>query len=163
MRDIKFRVWDKENKVFIWDIRLNFVKDASTILIWTKTSQGFDRGFVAGESAELMQYTGLKSKSGVEIFEGDILKVEEFEEQIFEVRWGGVGWVLFSKLFKKFGLPDGDTCSEYNTKGYTNKSEIIGNIWQNPDLLSSSTKQRISDMKKATIKKWKIVDILKSR
>ena len=39
---------------------------------------------------------------------------------------------LFGNLYKKFGFPKGDDCGEFNTKGYTNKSEVIGNIYENP-------------------------------
>jgi uncharacterized phage protein (TIGR01671 family) len=81
----------------------------------------------------LMQYTGLKDKNGKEIYEGDILRWRDSRE--LEIRWGSVGWVFYSDLFRSWNRPDGDTCNEYNTYGYLQHSEIIGNIYENPELL----------------------------
>lgn len=86
------------------------------------------------EDFELNQYTGLTDKNGKEIYEGDVLL---WNERKLEVRWGNAGWGLHSDLFKSFGHPNGDTCNPYNTPGYTPKSEIIGNIYENPELLDS--------------------------
>lgn len=69
----------------------------------------------------LMQFTGLKDKNGKEIWEGDIVK-HEFGGTIYEVGWNQV-WGHFTPFnFDGF-------------KYHPNNFEVIGNIYENGDLL----------------------------
>jgi len=73
----------------------------------------------------LMAFTGLTDKNGKEIYEGDIVKCRHFKEDyhVYEVSWGYSGFDLF------------DPTEEY---GYTEEQvEVIGNKFENPDLLSA--------------------------
>ena len=73
---------------------------------------------------ELMQYTGLKDKNGVEIYEGDIIYCEECDRNS-EIKWDTVS-AMFS--FHRPNIHD-----RYDVS--TNTMEIIGNIYENPELL----------------------------
>ncbi len=64
-----------------------------------------------------MQYTGLKDKNGKEIYEGDIARFREYNHHI-NFSDGG------------FYVGDFDTLGSINTA-----VEIIGNIYENPELL----------------------------
>lgn len=68
------------------------------------------------------QYTGLTDKNGVKIFEGDILK---FRSGIYSVEW--------DNEHSKFLQRDGQFSRELHI--WIEKSEIVGNIHDNPELL----------------------------
>lgn len=116
MREIKFRAWDK-NQMWVTPIDTNY---------------GLHRFFGAiSEQAILMQYTGLKDKNGVEIYEGDIVEIENFEAgYILTTVKNTNGW-LFELVAN-----DGGT---WNRRWRDIETlEVIGNIYQNPDLLTKT-------------------------
>ena len=143
MREIKFRAWNKKDKKILspqdlW--KCGFYLDPVNGVF---CAYGVDPLFPEdpdkegmGENEDLipLQYTSLKDKNGKEIYEGDIIN---WKDNLLEVKWGSVGWILFGRLFKKFGYPVADGCNEVNTKGYAVVSEIIGNIYEHPHLLNA--------------------------
>ena len=110
-----------------------FNKNTKTTRIYTLATL-IGTTFRRGQFEFRGRWTGLKDKNGKEIYEGDLLKWSH-SEHLLEVRWGRVGWVLFSKLFNNFGQQNEADCNEVNTFGYTENSEVIGNIYENENLL----------------------------
>jgi len=168
MREIKFRAWHKPTKLMLpWDWvrerlrgtsiaihkRLNYYQGecATPPPQEVVTTYRVDNALQVFESEdfELMQYTGLKDKNGVEIYEGDILKCTHsfFQhppgERIGEVMFLSSGWsAKFSIVCRiapegdNMGMGDGETGYPFEV------SEVIGNIWENPELLEYCKEER---------------------
>lgn len=117
MREIKFRAWVKETKEMfvVDDIDFDF-SQISTTSVW--------RSF---EEVELMQYTGLKDKNGVEIYEGDVLTSNVQPCKMVNPIKDGYGVVRFENGMFKLGA--------ISLVTFISKMEVIGNIYENPELL----------------------------
>ena len=125
----KFRAWDKETQslryVLVVD-RLNDLVDLDSGLI--------ERQF---DEVEIMQFTGLKDKNDVEIFEGDVVSVRNHPFQKTEKSGAGIEI-------------DGDYAISWNEGNLTWCAgnlllarlkpyvTVAGNVWENPELLDQS-------------------------
>lgn len=113
MKKNKFRAWNNNGMHEV--INIDFAS-ATKISWW-----GFE-----GECGEhpiepLMQYTGLKDKNRKEIYEGDIVK---YGDRNYKIAWDDEG--------SFFGVVYG-----YSIQGgLFGYAEIIGNIFENPELLN---------------------------
>lgn len=79
------------------------------------------------------QFTGLCDKHGQEIYEGDILRPSVVNRKsLYEVRWnqGSASFHL-----KPIGRKEGGYSLYRNGEGYS-PYEVIGNIYENPELLN---------------------------
>lgn len=89
---------------------------------------------------KIMQSTGLKDKNGVEIFEGDVVKMDRppvNEKSLFLVKDYVLGKVIFAEV-NEFGK---DSWS-FNG-GYTGYSlEVIGNVWEDGDLINDGKRTK---------------------
>ncbi len=129
MREIKFRAWDYITKT-MWQVEDLSWCDPCFIV----ANPGLDHMDIQDRDfrtkrvpfdIELMQYTGLKDKNGKEIHEGDIVN-NEFNmrlEVFYHCNDERAGWA--------------GRCCNRMIIGWFNamKSEVIGNIYENPKLL----------------------------
>lgn len=130
-REIKFRAWDKTVSKMV---EIGEMVVGETTTAWIKNIDGSSHMIVHGESGEFMQYTGLKDKNGKEIYEGDILEKDVYDKPFSDTR---KSCKMTMKIVFSEGAYHGITIK--NQKGYRYGvgvgGEIIGNIYQNPELL----------------------------
>lgn len=119
MREIKFRAWDiPEKEMYGWYA----IRDAKNL------------GSVEDKEVIFMQYTGLKDKNDKEIYEGDILK--SLGRELDKCIWytpeidsePAISGFTFTPVRKIGGW------AAYET-GWVWAAEVIGNIYENPELL----------------------------
>lgn len=124
----KFRAWHKKEKKMIIlgeciELRLD---DSGWMII-----DDYKQEVVCNEEdGILLQSTGLKDKNGKEIFEGDILKVTRGKNNPYIVEW--------SQEVCMFCLASGKSAPMNLLDKYQDLYEIIGNIYENPELLKEA-------------------------
>ena len=119
MREIKFRAYQPEAKGDLkwWSWQELRESDLNTI-------------FRHPERYHLMQYTGLKDKNGVEIYEGDICNCREYE------CFGKIEWNEDNAGFYFYVVVEDGGFDEERLYEYADELEVIGNIYENPELLA---------------------------
>ena len=121
MRKIKFRAWHlHENKMYdVYNLDLLFGR------CWSKER----RECLLGCDIELMQYTGLKDKNGKEIYEGDIVNYSHPRtNEIIRTVTFKHGAFGIEGIYEKTHIIFGNILD--------NHIEVIGNIYENPELLT---------------------------
>lgn len=131
----KFRAWDSIKKKFVEHF---FITDNGLICNMERPTSGYNSP-VPIEKSELilMQSTGLHDKNGKEIFEGDILKVANNDSSWFEVvKYDHEKAMFISKEVNlKYEVPETPLYDLFSS--YLFKVEVIGNVWEDGDLIDS--------------------------
>ena len=119
----KFRVWLPDFNQMLRVKALVFETDK------TRCVCGYSFDFyLEDENATIMQSTGLRDKNGKEVFVGDIIKCTRgcLHEVYIEKEYGGTYFGGMPAVYLK-DLREGYAWTEHE--------EIIGNIYENPELL----------------------------
>ncbi|MBM6413526.1 YopX family protein [Lacticaseibacillus paracasei] len=128
-REIKFRAYSSHNHKMYPVSNIEWDIDGH---IWVTADDGKNGTELIDEEAHLMQYTGLHDKNGREIYEGDII-VTHLKSR-YEAPKSGV--VQFGGSCPSFGYKteDGEEYDIWSSNAYRTY-EVIGNIFENPELL----------------------------
>lgn len=129
MKATKIRVWVKESKKMYYPTQFAIINNA--LSAWIQDPHGYDVLMIDGENAEFMHYTGLDTQYKTKIYEGDVLgkyidDIENARKIKVEFRKGAFIGIENERV--------GDTgdLQQYVVAGF----EVIGNIYQNPELLN---------------------------
>jgi hypothetical protein len=124
MREIKFRAWIHEVKqmVDVWSVDFNI-----ETIMWGDDKEETWHNYFSGmkKDCELMQFTGLLDRNGKEVYEGDLVRSDWYEDK---GRINCAPVVFVSGRFTCRGL-----------KAYLYEMpdlEVIGNVYENPELLT---------------------------
>lgn len=132
-REIKFRVYDKDLK------RMRYLNSSHDFICFDEKGNGYYHNMQTGLGewfSDLMQYTGLKDKNGVEIYENDIIDIHQtvngynqfviqYDNYKFSARYYNqktkqiLGWYQYNL----------DELFEINE--FEKEIEVIGNIYEN--------------------------------
>lgn len=125
MREIKFRGISSRDGEFIYGSLVQ--EQEKSYILPFKLTQGIPTQLEEVRPETVMQYTGLKDKNGEEIYEGDVVRNEEHPERFVmkEEEGGGCGCcsreTVYGWYFPGYSTPE--------------SSEVIGNIYENPELM----------------------------
>lgn len=163
MRDYKFRAWDKKKKC--WAKNQSWVMDSTGVvqlvewkedlpgvdIVWNgkKQEQWFFNScdwsltdwanFYCIENYEILQCTGLKDKTGKDIYEGDVVRLRFHEAPDGESFENGViEWHAPSAAFKWLSGDPSDGNNYWLSQADDQYREVIGNALEHPELLKQT-------------------------
>jgi uncharacterized phage protein (TIGR01671 family) len=125
MREIKFRAWDKDEKMMIYqsDDYYAFCISNDGVCVASEDTGNWIK-------CEIMQYTGLKDKNGTEAYEGDILHADGYWDMYVKFIDGSFCLVSCNRIQEINWSP------MFQIKAELEWRKVIGNIYENPELLT---------------------------
>ena len=133
-REIKFRAYSSHNHKMYPVSNIEWDIDGR---IWVTADDGKNGIELIDEEAHLMQYAGLNDKNGREIYEGDIVHAYDQEPNRDEPDYRGSEATGIVEFHGSMFMLDDDIVLDYPPI-----LEVIGNIFENPELLEGKHEQK---------------------
>lgn len=124
MREIKFRAWDKKRNRWVYVYLRPHGKIYLPNAYTTISFPSYDGIVQLVDCEEWYQFTGLKDKNGVDVYEGDIVKWNDGDISLITFDHGAF---CFKDRWE----------SNWTIGGWWRKFEVIGNVWENSELLEA--------------------------
>lgn len=141
-REILFQIWDKEKKRMSKPLPVFW-----PVIQWSDGDIDMPTDFALSRTERFVfrQFIGMQDKNKVNIYDGDIGEIKTMQGRIerFVVEWGihrrdmKSGWTVDIPgfCFRVEGFPTFPIVNNYLNGHDLDIIEIIGNIWQNPELI----------------------------
>ncbi|MDV0431380.1 YopX family protein [Lactiplantibacillus sp. DA1] len=123
---IKFRAWDKENEIYLYNVQDAYDMLSGFVKYDDGENASYDEccfgDFLDNKRYDVEQFTGLKDVNGKDIYEGDILENRKYRS-------------IVKFASGKFLADLIETIQTFDLIGETHGSKVIGNVHENPELL----------------------------
>ena len=125
MREIEFRIRHRDKEWF-YGVPLTQMRNG-TVGFKSFNNDYYD---LFADAETLGQFTGLKDKNGAKVYEGDIIRCKVDMDLIVLVEW--------SEVMSAFVIREPNKIIRYCDLCFAHNIEVIGNIYDNPELIKES-------------------------